>query len=104
MSTALVLLLVAMVAAFLWRSSMDAKESAVQICKSTCRSYDVQLLDDTVSLISIRPVRGRGRLISLRRVYGFEFSQHGVERRNGAITLLGGSLESIYMDSIDAPT
>ena len=103
MKTTLVMLFVAVAVSFLWRSTMAAKESAVRACKSACRSYDVQLLDDTVALLGIALVRTPRQLVTLRRVYGFEFSQSGTERKAGTITLLGDGLETIHLEDLESP-
>ena len=93
--------LIALAAAlWLWRDSLRAREAAIAICKRVCTAEQVQLLDDTVALAALWPQLSRGGL-RLKRVYGFEFSREGVERRHGSITLLGTSLLAFYMSDDD---
>ncbi len=86
----------------IWRDNMRAKEIAVATCKKACESYNVQLLDDTVSLIRILPALGQGARPCLRRTYGFELSATGADRRLGTVTLLGTVVEAIYIPDGDA--
>jgi len=83
---------------WLWFDSMRAREGALAHCRTACREYKLQLLDQTVECISLRPARnGAGRLV-LRRVYRFEFSDTGDNRREGSIVMLGAQKESIAME------
>ncbi|MBT3471988.1 MAG: DUF3301 domain-containing protein [Gammaproteobacteria bacterium] len=72
-----------------WFSSMRARERAITVCRLTCKNYDAQLLDQTVSLKRIRPGRDpRGRM-QLERLYCFDYSYDGIERMQGSITMKG---------------
>ena len=81
---------------WLWRDSLAARELAVRVCRRSCESEQVQFLDDTVALASIRPVFPRGRM-ALRRVYQFDFSRDGDDRQSGTIMLTGTRLETLYI-------
>ena len=72
----------------LWVNGTRAHEIAVRACVKGCKERGVQLLDQTVGITSIRPKRTSGGL-RLRRIYSFDFSDQGVERYNGHITLVG---------------
>ena len=96
MASTLWWLLVCVVAALAWRASVTAREAAVRTCRKACRSYELQLLDDTVALTSVRVLRTHGRL-RLRRVYQFEVSSDGTDRLVGSISLAGSDVESIYL-------
>ena len=80
-----------------WRDNMRARETAVEVCRRTCRAYGVQLLDDTVALSRLRVVGGGGRLLALRRVYEFEVSSDGHTREGGSVTLTGHSVDAIWV-------
>jgi hypothetical protein len=98
MSTFSGLLILALVAA-LWVNSMRAREIAMRACSRGCQERGVQLLDQTVELSSIR-LHAKGKL-RLRRVYRFDFSERGVERYNGHVTLIGNHVVEI---SLGLPT
>ena len=84
---------------FVW-DSLKAREAAIAASRALCVSEGLQFLDETVALESLRPVRdGRGQ-IRLRRVYGFEYSDTGNNRRKGSVTLLGPAI--LHMD-LDLP-
>jgi hypothetical protein len=84
-----------------WRDSLRTRELALQVCRRTCASYDVQLLDDTVAMTSIWPVFDQGRL-ALRRVYLFEYSLSSMDRRTGSLTLTRQRVESVYLEPDDS--
>ncbi len=85
-AAALVLLCVLV---WLWLDGTGAREAGIRAARQACESEDMQLLDDTIAFASLKPERtGEGRL-ALRRVYKFEFSDTGNNRRNGSVVLLG---------------
>jgi len=75
--------------AWLWFDSFKAREAGIKAARFACESENLQLLDDTVAIASLRPVRNDDGHVVLRRVYKFEFSDTGNNRRNGSIVLLG---------------
>lgn len=75
--------------AWLWMDSFKAREAGMQATRLACESENLQLLDDTVSLSSLRPGRREDGQLLLRRVYAFEFSDTGDNRRKGSVVLLG---------------
>ncbi|MFN3785750.1 MAG: DUF3301 domain-containing protein [Thiothrix sp.] len=82
-----------------WVDSMHARERAIAAALRACKEIDVQLLDQTVTLDSIKPARNHYGQLVWRRVYGFEFSVRGVERRQGRAILRGRVLEQVQLDS-----
>lgn len=80
-----------------WRDGMRGRELAVTICRRLCESYELQLLDDTVALSSVRLARSRRSGVTLRRVYSFDFSRDGAQRETGSVTLFEGTLEAAYL-------
>lgn len=81
------LLLLAAGGWFLW-DSLKAREAANVAIRAACRGEGLLFLDDTVGLESVWPVRdGEGRM-RLRRVYGFEYSDTGDNRRRATVTLV----------------
>lgn len=91
-------LLAAAGAAGLMWTSLKAREAANAAMRAACRAEGLLFLDDTVALQSMRPARdGDGRM-ALRRIYGFEYSDTGDNRRRGSVTLLGPRIVAIDMD------
>lgn len=87
-----------------WRNALRARERAMAVCRRLCQSYELQFLDDTVSLSSLRPARTRNGMMGLRRVYTFEFSRDGAGRESGSVTLLGDVVLAFYLPPDDLPT
>lgn len=97
MSAAEAVLAALVAAAFwFWADSMRAREIAAGVARRACAAEGVQLLDDTVMTVA-RTLRrdGYGHL-RVMRTYEFEFSDSGNNRLTGALTLLGGELQSLY--------
>lgn len=84
--------------AWLWYDSMRARERAVAAGQRACERDRLQFLDETVECISFRPARDDAGRMALRRVYRFEFSDNGDNRRGGGIVMLGGKVESVTME------
>lgn len=75
--------------AWLWIDSFKAHEAGINAVRAACQSEDLQLLDETVALRSLRPERNSDGRMTLRRVYEFEYSDTGDNRRRGSVVLLG---------------
>lgn len=84
--------------AWLWFDSMRARERAVAAGSRACERDGLQFLDETVECVSFRPARDENGRLALRRIYRFEFSDNGDNRRGGSVSLLGGRVESLIMD------
>ena len=81
-----------------WHDTMQAREQAVLLGKRHCQNDGLQLLDETVSLSSLKVRRDRDGHMMFRRVYEFEFSDNGDNRRSGSIVMLGLRLKSVYLE------
>lgn len=98
------ILILVVLAVFAWfvSDSMRARERAHAAGRNACQRNNLQFLDDTVELVSLRPVRDEEGRLRLRRVYGFEFSdpqsEGGNNRRNGRITMFQSRIESLTLD------
>jgi hypothetical protein len=75
--------------AWLWLDSLRARDAGIAAARTACASEDLQLLDDTVSLASLRLDRDDEGRLKLRRAYDFEYSDTGDNRRRGGVVLLG---------------
>jgi adenylyl- and sulfurtransferase ThiI len=100
------LLLLALIGAgvWFWIDSMNARERAIAAAARACNDVNVQLLDQTVALESIRPARNRAGHLVWRRVYAFEYSSQGVERQGGRAILRGRVLEQVQLDAAGGTT
>lgn len=79
---------------FLW-DSLKAREAANVELRAACRARGFLFLDDTVALARLRPARDDDGRVRLRRVYRFEYSDTGNDRRRGHVTLLGATIEQV---------
>src|SRR4051812_23769671 len=84
--------------ALLWLDSLRARERAVSAGRSACKRYDLQFLDDTVSFARLRVARDDEGQLRIARIYTFDFSDPGNNRRQGAIVMLGGELQDLHLE------
>jgi len=82
------LVLLAAIAWLIW-DSLKAREAAVVASRAACAAEQLQFLDDTVMIQSVRPMRNDEGNLRLRRVYGFEYSESGDNRRKGSVVMVG---------------
>ena len=83
--------------AVLWYKNLAYKDLAYQAALNFCREADVQLLDQTVYLRSMRPMKNSQQLWRLRRHYQFEFTSTGSDRYKGSVTLLARQVIDIQL-------
>ena len=81
-----------------WFDSLRARERAVALGREACERDRLQFLDETVLCTRTRPARDADGRVRLRRMYRFEFSDDGVNRRTGHLVLLGAELESLELE------
>ncbi len=84
--------------ALLWVDSLRARERAVAAGRTACQRYELQFLDDTVSIARIRLARNENGDLRIVRTYTFEFSDTGNNRRQGAIVMLGAELQDMHLE------
>lgn len=94
----LALLLVGAGGLWYWYDSMRAREQALRAGRSACERDGLQLLDDTVQCVRLRLGRSDAGRLQLQRTYRFEFSDTGMNRRDGSMVLHGARVESLYME------
>ena len=94
--TAAIILIVAGI--LLWVDSLRARERAIQAGRTACERYALQFLDETVSFARLRLARDEEGRLRILRVYTFEFSETGNNRRNGAIVMLGQDPKDIHLE------
>jgi len=83
--------------AWLWFDGMQARERVFEHARRVCDESGVLLLDQSVALVSLRPVRRPDGRVSLRRGYRFEFSREGDRRYTGYAWMLGSRIESVHL-------
>ena len=75
--------------AWLWYDSLRAREAAVRAARAACAAEGLMLLDDTVAIANLKPVRDDDGHLILQRAYDFEFSDTGDNRLTGSVVLRG---------------
>jgi len=82
---------------FLW-DSLKAREAANAAIRPACHAHGLLFLDDTVALDRIRARRDDEGRLRLGRVYRFDYSDTGSNRRRGTVTLLGPRVLEVDLD------
>lgn len=85
----LIALIAILLAAWFWRSSMQAKELATEVARNSCNNHDLQFLDETVAIKSIKLRRDEMGSPTLLRHYEFEYYDGEQIRKKSTIDLLG---------------
>jgi hypothetical protein len=98
----LVLGLIGLVALYLWRSG-EYTVRARELAREHCRRLDLQLLDDSVVITRIWPMRSASGRLIFRRSYRFEFASTGDRRYRGTLVLEGLQLSNIELDAYRLP-
>ncbi|TXH26453.1 MAG: DUF3301 domain-containing protein [Elusimicrobia bacterium] len=80
-----------------WLDSFKARAVGMRAARDACVADELLLLDDTVALVSLRLQRDDDGRLRLRRVYQFEYSDTGDNRRQGDVTLLGDQLQLLHL-------
>jgi Protein of unknown function (DUF3301) len=91
----LVGLLVLAAAGWLLWGNLKAREIANMAIGAACKAEGLLFLNDTVGLDSIWPVRNDEGRVIIRRIYGFEYSDTGQDRRHGTVTLMGDAVSVV---------
>jgi hypothetical protein len=81
-----------------WIDSLRARERALAAGRAACERNGLQLLDETVSGAGLRLARNEDGELRIRRVFVFEFSDNGNNRRRGSIVVLGASVQDLYIE------
>ena len=89
--------------AWLWFDSLKAREAAVRAAREICAAEGLMLLDDTVSISSLKPARREDGRLTLQRAYDFEFSDTGNNRLKGSMVLRGHRLVLLNVGLRGAP-
>ncbi|WP_124949013.1 DUF3301 domain-containing protein [Sulfuriferula thiophila] len=98
------ILAIALALGWFWLDSMKCHDIAVAAAKRAAHSGNVQLLDDTVALDRIRLARDDDARVGFRRIYRFEFSDTGDNRRGGVVVLHNSLVETVNLGNVWAVT
>ena len=88
----------AVLGGWLLYEALRAREAAIRITKEACRQQGLQLLDDTVHGVRLGFVRDHDGVVRLRRMFLFDFSEDGINRRSGSVVMLGARVESLQLE------
>ncbi len=83
---------------WLWYDSLKAREAGISEARAACAAEGWQFLDETVAIDSLRLARDDMGQLRLRRVYRFEFSDTGNNRRAGSIVLFGTDPALLHLE------
>ncbi len=94
----LLLLIGILLAAWIWRASMQAKEIATRVAENACEKHNLQLLDETVALKSIKFKRDEMGSPCFLRHYQFEYYDGEQIRKISTIDLLGNVVMNVGLN------
>ena len=80
----------------IWQNA-GFRDRAIGLAKQHCEQMNVQLLDDTISLMKLRLKKDRRGNIAVARCYEFEFTSDGDRRYRGELTLHGTRLDRVEL-------
>lgn len=86
-----------------WWHSGAYKGRALQLAENHCREQGLQLLDQSVVIRGLWPLRRADGRLTLRRTYHFEFTSTGDQRYRGILVLVGMQLRSIELETFKLP-
>jgi len=81
----------------LWQNA-GLRERALSLAAQHCQTQEVQLLDETISLMGMGFYRDKRGNISISRRYEFEFTSTGEQRYKGRLRLGGHRLIEVSLD------
>ncbi len=83
---------------WLWRDSSNAREKATSAARAACKQINAQFLDDTVMMVKLRLCRRNTGTVALCRLYNFDFTLDGEQRRSGVIRMKAQIIEDILLN------
>lgn len=91
--TELILISLAGLGLWFWLDALKAREIGIAAAAEACAGENCQFLDETVVGRTVGIERDDAGRLRLRRVFTFEYSDTGDNRRQGSVTLLGHEVE-----------
>lgn len=86
-----------LVLGWFWYVSFQSRAAAIEAARAACQSENFLLLDDTVALASLRLRRDDEGRLHLRRIYRFEYSDTGDNRRDGDLALVDDEVLTVRL-------
>ena len=102
MSELIIAVLLGIVMLYWWHSGAY-KGRARRLTEQYCREHELQLLDQSMVIHGLWPVRKSDGRWDLRRSYHFEFTSTGDQRYHGIVVLVGLKLHSIEFEAYKLP-
>jgi len=96
--TELIIIMCLTILIWFWLDSMKINETARIIGAKICSKNNVQFLDQTVHLSSIKLAKNKHGQFKFIRKYKFEFTNSEYHRYGGELTLAGRVLQNSHMD------
>jgi hypothetical protein len=96
--TEVVALMAAVCAGALLWGNLKAREAANSAIRQACQEHQLLFLNDTVALESLWPVRDANGVLRLRRLYSFEYSDTGHNRRKGTVSMIAGNIFALSVE------
>ena len=97
MSTLIALLLLAGLVWF-WQDTLRARDIARQVAFNTCKQQNLQLLDATVSLRRVRPIRCPRGHACIQRTFVFDYTRDGDYRQQGFVMMDGRQVSMVGLE------
>ena len=88
---------------YLWRSG-QFKGRARSLAINHCKQLDLQLLDDSMVITGLWPVRSAAGSLIFQRRYRFEFASVGDRRYQGEVIMIGMQLVHIELETYKLPS
>ncbi len=92
-------ILVILAIAWLWYTTMQAREVALGVVRRTCQDMELQWLDEMVSVTSLGLQRDPTGRLRLRRIYGFRYLDADESICIGLVILLGSQVHTVLLDA-----
>ena len=75
-----------------WSDSLRAREAGMRAVREACAAEGLQWLDENIACVQVRIRRDRFGRLGLLRIYQFEFSDTGDNRRLGSVQVHGNDV------------
>ena len=102
MTIGLIVLLVIIVV--FWYKILKTRELVMQRCQQVCTEAQLQFLDQTVAVISIKLRCSDDYRLLFYRTYQFEYTENGADRLPGYVDLVNDRIVSIRLTGRNGET
>lgn len=92
-----ILLFLIVTIAVIWFENLRIRERIIHRCKEICRRADLQLLDQTVALVSLSLRRSPTGGVTLFRIYQFDVSEDGTDRQRAYVSVTGKEIHHVRL-------